>query len=198
VTEVARLGETQIERAANVLARALHDDPLMVYAMPDADHRASALVGHFRGLTRFGHMFGEVDVTEGDVVGAALWQVPGADITPELAEKADLGEVWRSLGEDGAVRLGEVMDHLQPINASDISSDHWYLMMVGVEPEQQSRGIGRALLEPGINRATDAGLPCYLVSFNERNLPFYERLGFRVATSEVEPKSGLRFWTFLR
>jgi ribosomal protein S18 acetylase RimI-like enzyme len=195
--DVGLLPEHELHAAADVLARALHDDPLLCYVLPDPDRRAAALPKHFAGLVRFGLAFGEVDATT-DVLGAAVWQTPGADITPERMQAIAGHEIWTSLGEDGALRFGEVMDALQPVNETDVGGDHWYLMMVGVDPAEQGRGIGASVLAPGTAQADAARLPCYLVSFNERNLPFYQRLGFQVATSDVEPKSGLRFWTFLR
>ena len=197
-TDVVDLPEDRLDDAARVLARAFHDDPLMCYAIPDAGVRASALPVHIAGLLRFGRLFGDVHTTAGDPVGAAIWQSPGADITPERFQEVDLDSGWRAMGQDAAVRLGEVMDHLDPIYEQDVSGDYWFLMMVGVDPDEQSRGIGRALLEPAMTRARAAGLPCYLVSFNPRNLSFYERAGFHRKSTAVEPTSGLTFWTFLR
>jgi GNAT superfamily N-acetyltransferase len=196
--DVVDLPDAQLEGAARVLGRAFQDDPLMCYSMPDPELRARALPVHLAGLLRFGRLFGAVHVTAGDVAGAAIWQSPDADVTPERFRQADLDSGWRAMGQDAAMRLGEVMDALQPVNERDVSGEHWYLMLVGVDPDEQSKGLGRALLEPGMRSAEQAGLPCYLVSFNERNLPFYERLGFERATTDVEPKSGLDFWTFLR
>jgi hypothetical protein len=65
---------------------------------------------------------------------------------------------------------------------------------VGVEPSEQGRGIGGALMQPILTRAGVEGLPCYLETQNERNLPFYERHGFEVISDGEVPKCGLRVW----
>ena len=71
-------------------------------------------------------------------------------------------------------------------------------MVVGVAPEEQGKGIGRALLQPSIKRADTAGQPCYLETAQPANVGFYDRLGFRRVVDMVEPQSGLRLWTFRR
>jgi hypothetical protein len=41
-------------------------------------------------------------------------------------------------------------------------------------------------------------VPCYLESADERNLPFHERLGFRVVEAGMVPGSHLRTWALRR
>ncbi len=71
-------------------------------------------------------------------------------------------------------------------------------MVLGVAPEAQGKGLARAFLQPMIDRADAAGLPCYLETANGANIPFYERMGFHLVTDFVEPQSSLRLWTFRR
>ncbi len=65
---------------------------------------------------------------------------------------------------------------------------------LGVEPEQQGRGLGSAMLAPLLARSRSQGLPCYLETFNPLNPPFYERHGFRVAHEGVVPGTALTLW----
>jgi GNAT superfamily N-acetyltransferase len=71
-------------------------------------------------------------------------------------------------------------------------------MVVGVIPARHGQGFGRALLRPVIDRADAEGLPCYLETAQPGNVPFYQKLGFGVIADMVEPRSGLRLWTFRR
>ena len=43
----------------------------------------------------------------------------------------------------------------------------------------QGKGIGSKLISHGIDRAETLNVPCYLESSNPRNVPFYERHGFK-------------------
>ncbi len=73
-----------------------------------------------------------------------------------------------------------------------------YVMVVGVSPGAQGSGLGRALLQPIIDRADAAGQPCYLETAQPKNIHFYEHLGFRRVIEIREPTSGLQLWTFRR
>ena len=49
-----------------------------------------------------------------------------------------------------------------------------------------------------VRRADAEGLPCYLETFQPRNVPLYLKHGFQIMAEEVEPASCLRAWFFLR
>jgi ribosomal protein S18 acetylase RimI-like enzyme len=68
---------------------------------------------------------------------------------------------------------------MEKIHKKYMPEPHWYLLIVGVDPELQGRGLGSALVAEGLARADEANAPCYLETSEERNLAFYERHGFR-------------------
>ena len=75
---------------------------------------------------------------------------------------------------------------------------HWYLAGIGVDPPCQQRGIGSALLDPGLTAADAAGLPCALLTNAERNLSFYRHRGFEVVLEGRTPDDGPRAWMMRR
>jgi ribosomal protein S18 acetylase RimI-like enzyme len=75
---------------------------------------------------------------------------------------------------------------------------HWYLWVIGVEPERQRHGVGKALLRPMLERAAAEGAPCYLETHKERNVAYYQAFGFELVTEGSVPKGGPRFWTMRR
>ncbi len=56
----------------------------------------------------------------------------------------------------------------------------WHLDSVAVLPEWQGHGIGSALIEFGLEHARESGTAMVLETGTQRNVPLYERLGFRV------------------
>ncbi len=193
--DIDKLKVTDIQEAAQALSRAFHDDPLQTYVLPDPEQRAQRSPDLFATLLHYGHQFGEAFISAG---GAAVWIPPGGEITPERAAQSGLDQLPSILGQDAFIKFGQMLDFLQPLAAAAMPQEFWYLMVVGVEPNYQGRGVGTALLRPILKRADEARVPCYLETFNDRNIVFYERLGFEIARDVVEPLSGLRVWTLRR
>ncbi|KAI8680343.1 N-acetyltransferase domain-containing protein [Fusarium keratoplasticum] len=114
----------------------------------------------------------------GKVVGFALWEKPvrgeehgkpeAAPIKPPCAtlDHAAFDEMKRVLGEDHAKRFGEKGSH-----------NVWHLEMLGVDPSQQRRGIGKMLLQGAFEEADKFGEECYLVA-TPAGLPLYRGAGF--------------------
>jgi GNAT superfamily N-acetyltransferase len=74
---------------------------------------------------------------------------------------------------------------------------HWYLAALGTAPEQQGKGEASAALAPVLQRCDDEGVPAYLESSKESNLPFYRRHGFEV-TTELRVPGGPVFYPMWR
>ena len=198
-TTVVRLDEQQIEEAGAALARGFVDDALARHFLPDPQERARLIPWHFSALVRYGYLFGEVWTTTERADGAAVWLPPGdLAMTPERLEQAGIHRAPDILGAEAWQRLTSVLGHLEPLRAIAVPTDHWYLMLLGVDLALQRKGIGSALLAPTLERADRERLPCYLETMEAHNVLFYERHSFVVVTSEVEPGSGLRFWTMRR
>lgn len=198
-TNIVSLTEKNLPFAAESLARAFHNDPLQAYVFPDENERAERSPAHFAPLLRYGMLFGEVLTTEGKPLGAAVWLPPETwEVTPERAAAAGFDVLPDALGEEAANRFFSVLGTIEPYHHRDVQPAHWYLMVVGVAPEAIGHGLGRALIEPIINRADASGLPCYLETAQPDNVAFYEYLGFKKIVEEVEPQNGLTMWTFRR
>jgi ribosomal protein S18 acetylase RimI-like enzyme len=75
---------------------------------------------------------------------------------------------------------------------------HWYLATLGTAVEQQGKGIGSALMAPVLTHCDREGVPCYLESSKERNVPFYRRHGFEVVKEVQIPGDGPSLWTMWR
>jgi ribosomal protein S18 acetylase RimI-like enzyme len=193
----ARLQEAQIETAGLMLGRAFWDDPFSIYLLPDEEQRARALSFLFTAATRYGNLFGEVYATAPPLDGAAVWIPPGsAGMSPERARAAKMDELAAVLGDAAMARFEALLGHMRDLHQRDVPPAHWYLMVLGVEPERQRQGIGSSLIRPVLARADAAGTPCYLETTRESNLAFYRKHGFEVVVEDVF--DGLRYWTMRR
>ena len=87
---------------------------------------------------------------------------------------------------------------VESLRAEAMPEPHWYLAGIGVDPDAQHRGVGTALLEPGLAAAARAALPAVLLTNNEANLPFYERHGFVVVRQGETPQGGPQAWAMVK
>lgn len=92
-----------------------------------------------------------------------------------------------AMGRRGADTYHRIIDFMRPRSAAVIDGSAWYLSIVGVAPAAQGRGIGAQLIEATLAEADQAGVPCYLETFDGRNPRFYARLGFFAVASHLEP-----------
>ena len=183
--------------AAEALSRAFHDDPLQQYVFPDPEVRKKLSPVHFRPVIEYGLRFGRVWTTVGTPNGAAVCLPPGStNVTEERAAAAGLDKLPLHIGREAAGRFFSVLEFLDPFHTEDLPEPHWYVMIVGVEPDAQGQGLGRKILGPMLESARQTRHPCYLETAQPANVPFYQKLGFKLVRSLTEPGSGLDLWTF--
>jgi ribosomal protein S18 acetylase RimI-like enzyme len=193
--EVVRLEDSRLGEASDVLARAFQTDPAWVWLIPDPAKRKRMLPWLFR--VGFDVTAAEVWTTSGIVRGAARWLPPGR---PPMR----VGPTLRALVTT-PFRLGSAIGPflaygraVETLRSEAMPEPHWYLAGIGVEPTAQRRGIGTALLEPGLAAAAGAAVPAVLLTNNEGNLPFYERHGFVVVRTDETPKGGPQAWAMVK
>jgi len=197
--EIVGLTPNQVSDGGQVLGRAFLDDPLILFVLPDEEKRERATLRVMTAMTRYGTLRGTVDTTSGTVDGVAMWFPPG-ETGNSIVGMFRSGLIMAMLraGFSSARRFSDCLSHGEKLHKRDMPGDHMYLPLLGVEPNRQGQGIGSALLAPGLARADSAGLPCYLETSRERNLPFYTRHGFEVIVEDNLPNGGPRMWTMKR
>jgi ribosomal protein S18 acetylase RimI-like enzyme len=176
------------------LARAFADDPVMAYLFGgDETSRIPKLARWFTGALRIQHLHHQLTFTDDDRAAASLWDPPGHwQMTP--------GEIIRGgrwflpafgLGTVKALRALSAVERLHP------TEPHYYLAVLGTDPSRQGKGLGSAVLQPVLERCDTEGLPAYLESSKESNIPFYRRHGFEV-TGEIALPKGPIVWPMWR
>jgi GNAT superfamily N-acetyltransferase len=197
MNEIIRLAPLQVKQASDVLCRAFYHDPLVQYMVPDEARRTRVLPAFYRIVVRYALRYGEV-YTTAEVEGVACWLTPGNTtvstwrllrLAPGALFAFDLSEQRRSI--TFALYTDEA-------HARAVSGPHWYLWGLGVEPTRQRQGLGSHLIQPILARADRQGLPCYLETTKEVNVPFYEKHGFTVVSDGIVPGTTLRVWGMRR
>jgi ribosomal protein S18 acetylase RimI-like enzyme len=194
---VHRLELHQKDRASRVIARAFRGDPLLPYITQEESKQDYLLAWLGDMGLRLGLGYGEVYTTP-EVEGVAIWLRPGQ-------YAMTLGKMLRvgvfppfRLGVKALSRFQSFAGNTSQVHQECINQDHWYLLMLVVDPDCQGKGLGGHLLQPVLTRADRQGLPCYLETTNPRTIPFYERHDFLVARSMEVVPGGPGLWCMLR
>ena len=177
------------------MARAFDDDPVINWAAAQDKHRARRVYDMMAmAVNRLTMPFGEVYTTEG-IQGGAGWTPPG---------KWKLGMLQQLMLLPAMVkvttlrRLPAVMGGMNAIEKKHPHEPHYYLLGLGVEPDLQGRGLGTQLMAPTLARCDAEGMPAYLESSKEINVPLYERNGFKVTEEFTIPNGGPKVWLMWR
>lgn len=165
-----------LDELDGALEDAFADDPMMHWIYPDPATRSQFAREFMRGGLEIGFPHGHVYAT-GANEGAAVWSPPDID----LFDDATITQFFGMLGEQIGARAEEVGNGLLQINEHHPHDEpHFYLFILGTRRAQQGGGLGSKLIREVLDKCDRQGLGAYLESSNARNVPFYERHGFRV------------------
>lgn len=184
-----------------MLAAAFDEDPLYVHLFPDPEQRRRLQRLLWDAVLRFSLRYGVV-LAAPEMAGVAAWLTPGAmELTPwrQVRSGLALPRAVMRFPRQARRRTLAYLSHLDRLGREVMGERAcWYLWVLGVAPSARGRGIGGSLLAPVLERADREVLPCYLETFNERDVGFYERFGYRVVWSGSMPDEGIPLWTMLR
>ena len=180
------------------MADAFLDDPGWSAVGPDNPKRRHAYIRRVCSavlsiIARRGGFIWHVE-RQGGVAGVLAGLDPGQWPPPQLRSLGAqaLGPVlggpsvlWRSLRADGAMHMGHP------------DEEHVFVWILTVSPTAQRSGIGRALLSTALARAEELGVPAYLDTAKQANLPYYGSFGFE-PVGQTELPRGAPLWFMFR
>jgi GNAT superfamily N-acetyltransferase len=172
------------------LVDSLWFDPFYVAISQNFDdevRRREALARYFDYCMSEGDRRGRLVVWPDPSIGAAVWLLPAPSSVSDAESDAKAAFLSEVIGAHGAENYHRIIDFMRPRASAMINESAWYLSIVGVAPSAQGHGIGARLIEPTLAEADEAGVNCYLETFDSRNPRFYQRLGFSALGSHVEP-----------
>jgi len=196
--EPAVLSMADLDATADILVRSFAADPGVLFVLPDALERERLGPSLSRAMVRLAVRCGAPLIASPPVRGFALWFPPDAPVPTAVdIEETGLAGVREEIGREAWARLKALMDLLDASHPRYAPDLHWYLAMLGVDPDWQGQGIGEALMRPVFERADSDGVPCYLEAPTIENVRYYQRRGFAVVGEADVPGSDVHIW-FMR
>lgn len=179
-----------------MFARAFADDPVWMWMCKARVRRFTRLAAPFFATETRQYLPSMSAWTVPGADAGALWAPPGAWRVSPL----DLARWAPSAVRLFGVHLPRSLSALAVVDKIHPSEPHWYLALLGTDPDHQGTGLGSTVLRPVLERCDRDGFPAYLESSKEANLGFYARHGFEV-TGQIEmgrDHNGPPMWTMWR
>ena len=194
-----------LDDLAHLFSRAFFHDPLFEFFFADPSEREAKAFFTFRFLVAHASHRGQIltspqslEATD-NLNGAAVW-LPSSAMQHSVLDMLRFGAV-RALFRQGPGAIKRQMvaaDAMQAVHHQAITGPHMYLLLLGIDPSQQGRGLSTPLLQPSLDRLDEQGLPCYLDTHNPNNVSLYQRFGFEVVHEDEIPGTSVRHWAMLR
>jgi ribosomal protein S18 acetylase RimI-like enzyme len=180
--EIRRMTAADMGAVCEVIGLAFADNPSTLANVRGDRAKARRVMQDSVRVAKFGRPWshGLVAVQGARVIGAlnaAEW--PHCQLG--TAEKIKVAPMMVRIMKTAFPRAFTMMKARE---AHDPCEPHWHIGPIGVRPELQGRGIGKALLRTLLTTIDECGSPAFLETEVNRNVALYESLGFTVTSRE--------------
>lgn len=187
-----------LREAGGVLARAFCNNPVLtgLFVGDALEVRLPLIEGAMFAFTRAMLTAGTAEVIrhDGRIAAVSLCYPPGA-YPPGLSAELNMATGSLRAGPRRFLRCARYDSFLR---AHHLKAPHWYLWILGVEPELQGRGFGSDLVRTLSTRADRDRVPCYLETDKPSSVQLYERHGYTVRQQLAVPRLGCPLWLMQR
>jgi ribosomal protein S18 acetylase RimI-like enzyme len=192
---VRELGRAEFWPAAELAARGMIDDPILIRVFGlSSKKRLRRLTHYYANGLRYIHAHGELlgAFARGELVGVIGSMRPGCCQPGPVEALRIVPMMVRHTSPFISLRLKLWVDAWA---RHDPREDHWHIGLLAVEPRVQGLGVGTKLMAEHCARRDEAGTVSYLETDRANNVRFYEKFGYCVAGQAQA--LGVRSW-FMR
>lgn len=193
--KIIKLDPYHMRDASKVLSMSFFDYPMFTFYFPNRKRRARFLPWYFRNILNCAMSYGDVYTTPG--ITGVCFTLPPGHTELSLREYILNGFLPTPfvMGLRNYKRSMECERFVASAQKRLMEGrPHCYLWGLAVDPGQQAKGIGAALMEPVLRKAGDEKFPVYLETHDERNVSYYQKHNFNLIDTLSIPKYALPFW----
>ncbi|RTL60088.1 MAG: N-acetyltransferase [Sphingobacteriales bacterium] len=163
-------------RVVDILSKSFIDNKSVNYIIRQDTKKEQ----HIRALMAYSfdicHLFGTVFLTD-DKMGCALILLPDKKKTTLTSILMD---IKLAISAIGLLNIKRAMTRESAIKKIHPNGLLYYLWFIGVDPEQQGKGIGSELLNKIIEEGISQKRTICLETSTLKNIPWYEKHGFKI------------------
>jgi GNAT superfamily N-acetyltransferase len=163
-------------RIIEILTAAFDNNQSVNYIIPQDSIRSKRIQGLMDYACRVCEAHGKVFLSS-DRNSCALVLLPHKKKWSVQTLLLDISLIFRVTG---LRNIRKVLRREALIHKQHPIGPFYYLWFIGVDPAFTGQGMGSILLEKLIADAGSLNLPFYLETSTKRNIPWYQRFGFRI------------------
>ncbi|MCJ7769665.1 MAG: GNAT family N-acetyltransferase [Dehalococcoidales bacterium] len=194
-----RLEKAHIKPVSLMLARAFKDDPINAYAFPNPAERMEKMPYAYQFILRYNLLYGGSFTTSPQLEGAAVW-LHSDNLVMSFWKMLISGAIWPAMkiGMEACRKMRVFDQYMERKHSELVPTKHWYLLLLGVDPQHQGKGYAGKLLNEMFTVIDVEGLPCYLETESSQNVSMYQHFGFNVIDEFIVPDTMVKIWAMLR
>lgn len=190
--KVRKASSSDTVRLAASLARAFDDDPIVNWLVRKDKKRKAGINLLFQTCIADLCLRHENVLMTEDYSGVALWYPPETSDVSYARQLSLIPKMIPVVGWTGLLRLARIMREDAP------KEKYYYLQFIGVIPENQGNGTGKALMKPILDICDREKCGAFLKCSKETNLSFYRSFGFSVNGKTFPAKDSPPLWLMWR
>lgn len=179
---IRRMTRADMTAVCEVIGLAFADNPSTLANVRGDRTKARRVMQDAVRVAKFGRPWSDALVAvQDDIVVGALNAAEWPHCQLGMAEKIKTVPTMAWIMKSALPRAFTMMNKRE---ARDPHEPHWHIGPIGVRPQLQGRGIGKALLEAFLTTIDEFGAPAFLETDVDRNVELYESFGFAVTSRE--------------
>jgi ribosomal protein S18 acetylase RimI-like enzyme len=179
---IRRMTQADMTAVCEVIGLAFADNPSTLANVRGDRTKARRVMQDAVRVAKFGRSWSYALVAvQGDAVVGALNAAEWPHCQVGTAEKIKTAPAMAWIMKSALPRAFTMMNRRE---ARDPHEPHWHIGPIGVRPELQGHGVGKALLSAFLTTIDELGSPAFLETDVDRNVELYESLGFAVTSKE--------------
>jgi ribosomal protein S18 acetylase RimI-like enzyme len=179
---IRRMTQADMTAVCEVIGLAFADNPSTLANVHGDRTRAGRLMQDAVRVAKFGRPWSYALVAvQGDTVVGAINAAEWPHCQMSVVEKFKTAPAMALIMRTALPRAFTMMSKRE---ARDPHEPHWHIGPIGVRPQLQGRGVGKALLSAFLTTVDEIGVPAFLETDVDRNVELYESFGFVVTSRQ--------------